>query len=113
MIREILRREQYLTYRVDEGLSMVPTSSIDRLSLVGVREDGRDQIDALISGNGASNQAFHAPEISLRPPGCSGRNLTITRAETYGSFGIPVAQTSNDVSRDGDLSLGDLAPVLG
>ena len=50
--------EAYLIYYINKGLSIVSTKISDLLGLITVREDVRDQMDALIRGKGAAGQPF-------------------------------------------------------
>ena len=48
----------YHVYCVDEGLRIVPRELSGHLNLIVVREDHRDQRDALVRGEGMTDQLF-------------------------------------------------------
>ena len=49
---------KYLINHINKGLSVVPAQTLDRLSLITVREDVCDQGNAFICGERTVNQAF-------------------------------------------------------
>ena len=63
---------RYLIYRIDKGLSVAPTQTFNRLSFIGVGEDGCNHGDGLGRGKRAAGQFFPqwnspANEKSVRP----------------------------------------------
>ena len=48
----------YLVYDINKVLGVVAREVFNHLNLVVVREDGRDQRDAFIRGEGVTNQSF-------------------------------------------------------
>ena len=49
---------EYLIDHIDKGLGIVPKKMPNNLSLVAIGEDGRDQGDTLICGEGTNDQAL-------------------------------------------------------
>ena len=45
-------------YNVDESLGIIPGEVSDHLDLTTIREDCRDQRDALVCGEGVTDQLF-------------------------------------------------------
>ena len=53
-----MREDMYLVYHVDKCLNSIPAKTSDYLDLTPVRENGRNQGDPFICGEGTPNQAF-------------------------------------------------------
>ena len=50
--------DKHLIHYVDDGLSVIPTQAFNRVGLIAVGEDGRDQGDTLGCDEGSIDQAL-------------------------------------------------------
>ena len=57
--------ETYLIYNVDESLGIIPREVSDHLNLITIREDCRDQRDALVCGEGVTDQLFPSWDFTV------------------------------------------------
>jgi len=57
---------RYLIYHIDKGLSVIPTERFDRVNLITIREDFRDQRDTLVCSTGTVKQASPCRNATVR-----------------------------------------------